>query len=99
MFDGSGVQISEDKAKKLSDIRWTIIEEAFTYSKMNKQTIPANDSLYDFLVHKTVDMDLSPDDRRLLLDMSQMWGCYTGDSIERQSLRFAFLEVCCGGGS
>jgi Flavin containing amine oxidoreductase len=99
VFDRNGTTIPEDKAKELSDLRWSLIEEAFPYSIKNKDSIPASDSLYDFLLQKTGEVELLSKDRQLLLDMSHMWGCYIGDSIQRQSLRFAFLEDCCGGGS
>lgn len=98
VFNRNGIQISGEKAKDLSDLRWELIEQAFPYSTSNKDSIPADASLYDFLVKKTSEVTMDPDDRQLLLDMSQMWGCYIGDSIEKQSLRFAFLEDCCGGG-
>ena len=38
------------------------------------------------------------EDEELLLQMSEMWGAYVGDPVTRQSLRFAYLEECCGGG-
>lgn len=98
IFDRNGVPIPEEKAKKLSDLRWTLVEEAFPYSEVNKESIPPDSSLYDFLVKRTSELKMDPDDRQLLLDMSEMWGCYIGDPIQRQSLRFAFLEDCCGGG-
>jgi hypothetical protein len=99
VFNRNGSTIPEDRAKELSELRWTLIEEAFPYSIKNKATITANDSLYDFLLRRTVEEKLSTEDRQLLLDMSHMWGCYIGDAIQRQSLRFAFLEDCCGGGA
>jgi len=30
--------------------------------------------------------------------MSEMWGAYIGDPVQRQSLRFAWMEEVCGGG-
>jgi len=98
VFNRNGDPISEDQAKELSELRWELIEEAFPYSLKNKHEISANDSLYDFLMRRTLEQGLSSEDGQLLLDMSHMWGCYTGDSIQKQSLKFAFLEDCCGGG-
>ena len=37
-------------------------------------------------------------ERELVLGMSQMWGAYVGDSVDRQSLKFFFLEDCINGG-
>jgi len=98
VFNRNGDSIPENQAKELSDLRWELIEEAFPYSLKNKHEIPVNDSLYDFLKRRILEEGLSSEDSQLLLDMSHMWGCYTGDSIVKQSLKFAFLEDCCGGG-
>jgi len=32
--------------------------------------------------------------KTLVLSMSEMWGAYVGDRVERQSLKFFFLEDC-----
>jgi hypothetical protein len=98
VFNRNGTTIPEDLAWELSEKRWSLIEEAFPYSIDKKKIIPAKDSLYDFLVQRVEKERFPDDERQLLLDMSQMWGCYIGDSIQRQSLRFAFLEDVCGGG-
>ena len=37
-------------------------------------------------------------ERELVLGMSQMWGAYVGDPVDRQSLKFFFLEDCINGG-
>jgi hypothetical protein len=34
----------------------------------------------------------------LILEQAHMWGAFVGDSIERQSLKFFFLEECIDGG-
>lgn len=38
------------------------------------------------------------DDQDLLCKMSEMWGAYIGEPVQRQSLRFAWMESVCGGG-
>lgn len=38
------------------------------------------------------------EDADLLCQMSEMWGAYIGDPVQRQSLRFAWMEEVCGGG-
>jgi hypothetical protein len=98
VFNCRGDPIPEDQAEELSELRWKLIEEALSYSAKNKHEISADDSLYDFLVRRTSEEEVSFESRQLLLDMSHMWGCYTGDSILKQSLKFAFLEECCVGG-
>ena len=76
-----------------------MIEEAQAVSSEHGDSIPETDSLYDFFIKKS--HELFPDsqeDRELLCQMSQMWGAYIGDSVQRQSLRFAWMEEVCGGG-
>jgi hypothetical protein len=41
---------------------------------------------------------VSDDDRELLVHLSQLWGNYTGDAIQQQSLKYVWTEVICGGG-
>jgi len=83
----------------LSTLVWEIIAEAFEHSSKHGKSIPESDSLYDFFREKA--KEKFPDqkeDEELLLQMSEMWGAYIGDPISRQSLRFAWMEECCGGG-
>lgn len=62
--------------------------------------IPETLSLYDFVEKRATEIfPDEPEDRELLLNMSQMWGAYIGHPIDKQSLRFAWLEKCCIGGS
>ncbi len=32
------------------------------------------------------------------MEMAEMWGAYIGDPVDKQSLKFAWMEECCGGG-
>ena len=93
----------EGQADKLSSLLWKIISEAFDVSAVaNKQdsgrNIPGEESLYDFVREKVRDAAVSDDERELLTQMSEMWGAYIGEPIWKQSLRFAWMEECCGGG-
>ena len=98
LYDKSGNLVDNAKAISISDLRWRIIEEAFEYSIRNKTTISTTESLYDFFVGKAKEALPERVDRELLLGMAEMWGDYIGDPIQRQSLRFAWMEECCGGG-
>ncbi len=64
----------------------------------NEKTIGADESLFDFIKQKAEEKVPDVEDRNLLLGMAQMWGDYVGDSVERQSLKFSWMEECCGGG-
>ena len=104
IYDTLGNTLDSDKADRLSTLLWEIIEEAFSFSEEARQSdepgnvIPEHDSLYDFISRRT--LERLPDDaeRDLLLRMSEMFGAYVGEPVWRQSLRFAWLEECCGGG-
>lgn len=78
---------------------WDIIEEAFEYSEKNAKSIPESESLYDYIA-ASVNEKLSGqvEDQKLVLSMSEMWGAYIGHPVTRQSLRFSWMEECCGGG-
>jgi hypothetical protein len=55
--------------------------------------------LYDFFVEKAhATFPDRTEDAELLCQMSEMWGAYIGDPIWKQSLRFSWMEECCGGG-
>jgi hypothetical protein len=98
LYDKYGDLVDNNKAVSLSDLRWSIIEEAFEYSTRNTSTISETENLYDFFMVKA--KEALPDlvDRELLLGMAEMWGDYIGDPVQRQSLRFVWMEKCCGGG-
>jgi hypothetical protein len=73
--------------------------EAFKYSAENEKDVSEMESLYDFIKSKArEDFGEEKGDFELLLQMSKMWGAYIGDSVERQSLKFSWMEECCGGG-
>jgi hypothetical protein len=98
LYDGLGHLVDATKAVSISDLRWGIIEKAFHHSIQNKSTIPESESLYDFFMSRVQDVLPQKEDQKLLLGMAEMWGDYVGDPVQRQSLKFAWLEECCGGG-
>jgi hypothetical protein len=78
---------------------WDIIEEAFEYSERNATSIPESVSLYDYISLKVKEkLSDREEDQKIVLDMSEMWGAYIGHPVTRQSLRFVWMEECCGGG-
>ncbi|OBU00636.1 hypothetical protein VE01_01249 [Pseudogymnoascus verrucosus] len=98
IFTSDGKLLPAEKSAELSTLLWDIIEEAFAYSAKNGKSIPETASLYDF-IESTVKEKL-PDrleDQKLILSMSEMWGAYVGHPVTRQSLRFSWMEECCGG--
>lgn len=78
---------------------WDIIEEAFEYSKKNEKSIPEFASLHDYVALRVKEkLPGQVGDQKLVLSMSEMWGAYVGHPVTRQSLRFVWMEECCGGG-
>jgi monoamine oxidase len=99
VFDHDGKQVEDETAKRLGELRWDIIEEAMRHSKEKMHSIDKNDSLGQWFEQRASEMDLSEYDRKVLIGMAEMWGCYIGDAINRQSLKYTWLEDCCSGGT
>lgn len=105
VFDKSGNQMDSKEAGENSEIIWGIIEQAMKYSEDESGTIPAEESLFDFfekkvpeVITKKKDQDKEVEERReTILDMSEMWGAFVGSPIERQSLKYFWLEECIDG--
>ncbi|KAH6647507.1 hypothetical protein BKA67DRAFT_577696 [Truncatella angustata] len=102
IYDSSGKPLPDEKTERLSTLLWKIIEEAFEFSIKARdvdggQSISKEDSLHDF-IRKRAESELEDEkERRTLLQMSEMWGAYVGEPVWKQSLRFAWMEECCGG--
>jgi hypothetical protein len=82
---------------------WDIIEEAFRTSAEARdrdagKSIAKELSLHHFIKEKSLELVPDDDERELLVQMSEGFGAYIGEPVWRQSLRFAWMEECCGGG-
>lgn len=98
IYDEHGQLVDSAKADRFSDLVWEIVDEALKYSEENGGQIPETQSLFDFFVKRAAEMfPDEPEDQKLLLNMSQMWGAYIGHPLKKQSLRFAWMESCCVG--
>lgn len=103
MYTEDGQHITNYLTKELNAIMWEIIADAFSYSKTFNAVIPSEESLYDwfakrikFAIPETVDH--FEEKRKLVLQASEMWGCFVGSPITRQSGKFFWLEECIDGG-
>lgn len=82
---------------------WSIIVDAFKYSNQNTKTIDPRRSLHDWFVER-LDERFPEDDaesketKRIVLQMSEMWGAFVGSEIKHQTLKFFWLEECIDGG-
>ncbi|KAJ5174491.1 uncharacterized protein N7482_000368 [Penicillium canariense] len=92
-----GNLIDEETAAKAAEFMWATIEEAFQYSNQHGDTIPPERSLYDFFQEKLEQTQFSQEEKQICLDSCKFWGTYVGDPIERQSLKFFYLEECIDG--
>ena len=103
LVDESGNMLNEEAKGKLESILWSIIEEAFEHSDKKSREIHKAESLFDFFQQKVKEKipDSEPDfeeTRRRVLHMSELWGAFVGSPIQRQSLKFFWLEEFIEGG-
>lgn len=99
VFDSAGRVMNEEKAAIYSELVWGIIADAFKHSNEDSAYIPPEKSLMDFFRENVKEKDISEDEQTILLQMAQMWGAFVGDPIEKQSLKFFWLEECIEGGA
>ncbi len=98
LFDGDGNHVDPARAMHLQELVWSLFKESFGYSLKHGSEISADDSLHRYIRKRIAECDVPDSDRELLVQLSQMWGDYTGDPIQRQSLKYVWTETVCGGG-
>ncbi|ERF73895.1 hypothetical protein EPUS_05907 [Endocarpon pusillum Z07020] len=84
-------------ASELSEAVWGIIAKALRYSDEHSAEIDKCQSLMDYFQDQVKEVTDDASMQALVLQQAQMWGGYVGDPIERQSLKFFFLEECIDG--
>ena len=97
VFNSRGQRLRSDLAGELSGSMWSTILAAFTYSDENSATIDPQTSLYDYFVETLSKKITDPTKLELALDEVKAWGPFVGDPVEKQSLKFFFLEECIDG--
>ena len=105
VIDAEGTPMDPSEASEYGRLLWDdgLIAAAFKYSNEHSKSIPASRSLYDFFEEKAQDLftdlpDGEAQRKRLgLLQASEMWGAYVGSPVQRQSLKFFWLEECIEG--
>lgn len=107
VYDTLGKQIPDPEAAEYTELVWTIIEQAVKLSNAKSASIPSEKSLYDHFQEQVKEMIISSSDgfseeeaqkkQQMILQMSEMWGSFVGSPIQRQSLRFFWLEECIDG--
>ena len=105
VIDSKGKPMDPAEAGEYGCLLWDdgLIAAAFKYSNEHSKSIPASRSLYDFFEEKAQELftDLPDEEaqrKRLgLLQACEMWGAYVGSPVQRQSLKFFWLEECIEG--
>ncbi|KAI4177556.1 MAG: hypothetical protein LQ346_007668, partial [Caloplaca aetnensis] len=92
IFDHTGQPLSAEECKQCSGLMWGIIEEAFEYSNKHSASIPQDQSLLDFFKIKLKEKNLPETVEERVLQTCRSWGDYIGGSIEKQSLKYFWLE-------
>ena len=82
---------------------WDIVQAAFKHSNKYSAEIDPSESLLDFFKVKLKELiPESTEDwqrtREIVLQMADLWGAFVGSPVERQSLKFFWLEECIEGG-
>lgn len=102
VFDEAGTLLTLADGEAYSTLMWDIIQEAFLFSNKNTATISPDESLWDFFQQEVIRKipDSKPDfgqQRKLVLQMAEMWGAFIGSPVRKQSLKFFWLEECIDG--
>ncbi|KAK1778888.1 hypothetical protein QBC45DRAFT_147126 [Copromyces sp. CBS 386.78] len=102
VFDEHGHMLPAKDGERFSTIMWNIIAEAFQYSDKHSAEIDTSRSLLDFFKEKVVDQIPETEEdyarkREIVLQMAELWGAFVGSPVEKQSLKFFWLEECLDG--
>ncbi|EXJ77154.1 hypothetical protein A1O3_10312 [Capronia epimyces CBS 606.96] len=99
LFDTGGIRRSDAEAVDLSSKIWEMVVGAFKHSDDHSATIDPQTSLFDYFKSQLAETETGVDSKKRqdLLHEAQMWGPFVGDPVEKQSLKFFFLEECIEG--
>lgn len=98
VYDSKGTLMDDEKALESSTALWKILGDAFRLSSENCGNIDPALSLKDFLRETLLTSGLDEELQEVVQELAETWGAYVGDSFERQSLKWAWLEECLEGG-
>ena len=99
VYDEQGSVIDNAKADQLFELVWSTISDAFRHSNESCSTIPSSTSLKDYFIETIGQSDLKEDDKKLVYQMAEIWGSFIGDPLDKQSLKYFWLEECLDGGN
>ncbi|KAL8676331.1 MAG: hypothetical protein Q9186_007137, partial [Xanthomendoza sp. 1 TL-2023] len=99
IYDQAGNLLSKEDGRYCSGLMWEIIEEAFKYSDKESSSIPQNQSLLDFFKLRLREKEIPDALAERVLQVCRSWGDYIGGDIDRQSLKYFWLEETIDGGN
>lgn len=102
VFNEDGELYDREEGEKCSAMMWDIVQAAFKHSNKHTAEIDPKESLLDFFRTKVA--ELLPETtegwqrrREIVLQMADLWGAFVGSPVDRQSLKFFWLEECIEG--
>lgn len=103
VFDEEGKLYGLEEGEGYLEMMWDIVQAAFKYSNKHSAEIDPSESLRDFYEVKL--RELIPETtegwqrkREIVLQTADLWGAWVGSPVERQSLKYFWLEECIEGG-
>lgn len=103
VVDALGRYLSDKEAAENTELVWSIIEGAMKHSNAESATIDPGRSLYNFFEEAVQKLftdekeEEAKKKRETILQMSEMWGAFVGSEIQKQSLKFFWMEECIDG--
>ncbi|KAK7431766.1 hypothetical protein QQZ08_001706 [Neonectria magnoliae] len=102
VFDQFGDLFQVEEGEVYATLMWDIVQDAFKHSNKSCKDIHHGESLHDFFLQKVVEKipDTENDyekKRKIIMQMSELWGAFVGSPIFKQSLKFFWLEECIEG--
>lgn len=98
VYDSSGLLMSDQQVSDGFSAFWKILADASSHSDANCSDIEPNSSLKQYLQDELPESGLDEELQKITLELAETWGAFVGDSFERQSLKWFWLEECLDGG-
>lgn len=91
--DAEGKPVADKASAAIVERFWQLFEQAIEHSKADSSEISIAQSLKDYFVECLAAE--SREFRTQVLQYAQLWGCFVGTDIRKQSLKFFYFEQVC----
>ena len=98
VYDSDGMLMHPQIVSDGFNTVWEILTDAFRYSNQHCAEIASDSSLKTFFREKLRASSLDGESQDTVLKLAEIWGGFVGDPVEKQSLRWLWLEECLDGG-